>query len=100
MNDIILGILVLAGVSAALFACGMVVARHCRPRTGGQLAAVDAAFLLAFALMFHGRLVLAVLLPVSNAVVLGNWIAPAPRSWRAWWPVTAPRPPGDAGPSA
>jgi len=76
MNDIILGILVLAAVSAALFACGMGVARHCRPRTCGRLAAAGMIFLLAFALIFHGRLVLAVLLPVSNAIVLGNWLAP------------------------
>ncbi len=76
MGDIVVGILVVFALSAGLFWYGFRTARHRSKRIALSIGGLAAVFLLFFALAVHGRLILAQLLPFSNAIVLGNWIPP------------------------
>ena len=70
--DIALAIAILLCASAILASAG---SRFSRSRKSANVLALCAVVLtLAFAGLLHGRLVLARLIPLSNAIVLGNWL--------------------------
>ena len=74
MTDLVVGFIAMALAGLIVAA---VAARFAYRHTGAArpVAAVIVTFLtLLFALGLHGRLVMAQLLPVSNVVLLGNWI--------------------------
>ena len=74
MADLIFGCLLILMISALAFCCGrwLAVQPRIAVRTGG--AALAVLLTLGFAMRFHGRLVMAQWLPVSNVIVVGNWI--------------------------
>lgn len=74
MGDLVVGVLVIFALSAGLFRYGVRTARHRSKRISLCMGGLAVALLLCFALVVHGRLILAQLLPFSNAIVLGNWI--------------------------
>ncbi len=74
MGDLILAILGLALASLVTLGGGLRLARATTRRQVNALATVGVAALLWFALRYHGTWQMARLLPVSSAIVLGNWI--------------------------
>lgn len=76
MWDLVTAFAVILAASAVLFRLGIGVASR-RRRAGVVVTGIGATlFLVVFALFFHGTLRMACILPFSNAIVLGNWIAP------------------------
>jgi len=73
--DIYLGIGLGLSVSAALFAAGLRLSRSCGAGLRALTGLAAAASLAAFVVFLHGKLVLARLIPFSNAIVLANWLA-------------------------
>ncbi len=76
MRDIFLGMIINAACTAALFFGGLVIARRRSRLCSVCLIILVVVPLVYFALALHGRLLLAQVLPFSNAIVLGNWILP------------------------
>jgi hypothetical protein len=74
MNDIALGLLIIGVVSGVGFLGGWLLARRLGVASYRLLVLAIVAATVAFALFFHGRLVMARLLPVSYVIVVGNWI--------------------------
>jgi predicted double-glycine peptidase len=74
MWDIAEGVLIIAVVSAGLFWCGWRLSRRQGETLVLWLAVAVTALTLLFALSVHGTLLVARVLPVSNAIVVGNWI--------------------------
>jgi hypothetical protein len=73
MFDLALGVVVVVVVSALALWIGARISRRA-PRTALFLAAATLAALLWFAMVVHGRLLLARWIPASNVIVLGNAI--------------------------
>ena len=74
MWDLVAGILILVVLSAGLFWGGAVAARRRSAIPATCLALTAAAFIVSFGLGIHGKLLVARIVPFSNALVLGNWI--------------------------
>jgi predicted double-glycine peptidase len=74
MWDVFVGAMIVLCLSLGSFYGGVWIVRRCseRVRTGLQFVAVTV--LLVFAFLLHGKLLLTRVLPVSNVIVLGNWI--------------------------
>ncbi len=94
VSDLLAGALLILAVSAGLFGLGFRVGRRRSKRLALAAAAATVGFLLWFALVVHGTLRVAQILPLSNAIMLGNWIPPgagflagivAGRSGIPWW---------------
>jgi hypothetical protein len=74
MGDLIWACGVLLAVSAGLFAFSVRLAE--RPSAAGLLAVATTALLVTFVATLHGKLFLAAVIPLSNAIVLGNFLPP------------------------
>jgi hypothetical protein len=61
-------------LSTGLLWAGNALGRRLPQPILSALAAASVVLLFCFALFLHGRLVLAQILPISNVVVLGNWM--------------------------
>jgi len=74
MMDLIFGALILLAASALACAFGMSVAGRASNLAYGLFVLGVVAATFAFALLMHGRLVMARWLPFSNVLITGNWI--------------------------
>jgi hypothetical protein len=74
MWDITVGVLIVAALSLGLFRWGLAIARRCSTRTCNCIASALVALVVADAVLIHGKLTLARILPFSNVIVVGNWI--------------------------
>lgn len=68
--------LLLLTIATGCFWCGSRIARRGRPGLTAIATATAVGLLVLFSVYVHGCLCLARLLPVSSAIVLGNWIPP------------------------
>ena len=75
MWDLVAGAIVLVALASGLFYCGRRSARHGSVWLSSSLAAFAVTFIFAFGMIAQGKLLVASLLPFSNAIVLGNGIA-------------------------
>ncbi len=74
MWDLIIGVVILTGLSFYAFLAGLRVARWRSQRGTLAICAIVLAALLLFVSRFHGTWQMARLISFSNAVVLANWI--------------------------
>lgn len=74
MGDIAAGVLIVASLSLACGCIGTSIARRCSARVANGVGLGLVLMVLAYAILLHGRLVLARVLPVSNVIVLSNLI--------------------------
>jgi hypothetical protein len=74
MGDIAAGIVIVVGLSLAWGCLGMWLACRCSARVANGIGLGLVLTVVAYAILLHGRLVLARVLPVSNVIVLGNLI--------------------------
>jgi hypothetical protein len=73
MYDLAIAIAIIGALSVGVFGAVRLVARRLSPAAGASVLAVTLVLIIAYALLLHSRLLLARLLPLSNAIVLGNW---------------------------
>jgi hypothetical protein len=73
MNDLATAVVILLALSIGVFWAVRVAARRLSPAAGVLLLALTLALIVAYALLLHGSLLLAKLLPLSSVIVLGNW---------------------------
>lgn len=73
-GDLAIGIAALAFLSAGLFWVGLAAARRTRAPITGLVAASTLALMLVYGFTLLGTLTMAWLLPVSNVIVVGNWL--------------------------
>src|SRR3954463_4588060 len=76
MRDLYLGLLIMIVLSAGLFALGAFTAARASRRRAVTFTIVVLLLLIFFAACLWDSLLMARLVPFSNAVVLGNWIPP------------------------
>jgi hypothetical protein len=76
MNDLILGLWLLAGLSVALFFLGSWLGRTLPVRLAIASGIATCVALGAYTARLGDDVLLARLLPVSNLIVVGNWIPP------------------------
>lgn len=76
MGDLRLGVAVIMGASALCFWCGLRVSRQVSYGILLGVTTTCVAMVSVFALAFHGRLLVAQVLPFSSAIVVGNWLLP------------------------
>lgn len=74
--DLVAARMLLLAMATGCFWCGRRLARRGRAYVTAGTAAVAVGLLVTFSVYVHGRLYLAELLPLSSAIVLGNWIPP------------------------
>jgi predicted double-glycine peptidase len=72
--DIAVGVLIVAASSLGLFRTGLTIARHSSSRASNWIVSVLVALVVLYAVLIHGKLALAQILPFSNVIVVGNWI--------------------------
>lgn len=77
MTDIYAGLVILALVSAALFALGLRLTRGASTRRVTLLTFLTVAAIGVYIVWISDSVLLARLLPFSNLIVLGNWFLPA-----------------------
>lgn len=73
-DDLIWGLVTITGASLMLAVCGALLARGSSQRLCNTVAVVCVMFLLAFGSRIYGAVWLAQLLPVSNVIILANWL--------------------------
>ena len=76
MMDIYLGLAITGGLSCLAFWCGSVLSRNASPRLCDLVGIVLVLCLVLFIRDLWSSQALAQLLPFSNLIVLGNWMAP------------------------
>jgi len=76
MNDLCLALVILVLASACLFLLGVRLSRSGTEKRAQVFGALTLMLLLVYAFRFHGTLRMAQLLPVSNALILANWLPP------------------------
>jgi hypothetical protein len=74
MSDLIVGVIVLAGLSGVLFALGCWLGRALSPPRVKGVGLAASVALIAYIALLSDDVRLATLLPVSNLVVVGNWV--------------------------
>ena len=73
MNDLILGIVLLAGLSVLLFLLGRRLGRTLPVRLVKATGVTTLVALAAYVVLLSDSVLLATALPVSNLIVVGNW---------------------------
>jgi hypothetical protein len=74
MWDIAVGVLIVAALSLGLFRWSLAITHRCSSRTSNCIVSALVALVVADAVLIHGTLSLARILPFSNVIVVGNWI--------------------------
>ncbi len=74
MGDIAAGLLIIVSMSLVCFFVGISVQRRCRQLAVNLVGLGIVLMIVLYAVMLHGRLVMARILPVSNVIVFGNVI--------------------------
>jgi len=72
--DLAIGVFAICLATGVLFRSGKTLVRRCPPWISNAAALITLAVALVFAMTLHGQLTLIRLLPLSNAIVLGNWL--------------------------
>src|SRR5437763_3622205 len=76
MSDIVWGLALLTGFTAAFYALGGKLGRTLSVRLARSLAIATTLVIAAYIAFLYDDVLLAKLLPVSNLIVVGNWIPP------------------------
>ena len=74
--DLYLGIALLVAASAVCWRWGVALGDRFSPAGNFALLALSVTLYAAYSVFLFGELALARLLPVSNVIVLGNWLLP------------------------
>ncbi len=75
--DLYVGVAIVAALSAMLFALGLRAGRRLRPDVSTLLAVAVVGFLVAFVLRWSRGVLLAQIVPMTNAIVLADAVPPA-----------------------
>ncbi len=73
-GDLLIGVAILATTSFLLFLLGYRLSLRMSPTITGIVAAAVLVTAICFMILCHGRLAMAAVVPLPNAIVLGNWI--------------------------
>ena len=73
-GDVLAGMAILLSLSVVLFRWGATTARQLPPALSLGVASATVAFIVVFASTVHDTLRLAEILPLTNVIVLGNWL--------------------------
>lgn len=74
MIDVVLAVGLMCGLAAGLFALAVHLDRHCSKWLGNGLAVGALLSIFVYALYVQDGLALGRLLPVTNLIILGNWL--------------------------
>ncbi len=74
MWDIAAGLVLVAGLSLICLSIGILIERRCSTAVANGAGLSVVVVILLYAILLHGRLLLARILPVSNVIVLSNMI--------------------------
>ncbi|HUT93716.1 MAG TPA: hypothetical protein VMY37_29905 [Thermoguttaceae bacterium] len=75
-GDLLAGVAILLSLSVVLFRWGATTARQRPAALSLGVASATVACILVFASTVHGTLRLAEILPLTNVILLGNWLPP------------------------
>src|SRR5438067_11552502 len=76
MSDIDSGLVLLASFTAAIYVLGWKIGRTLPVRLAKSLGLATTVAIAAYIAFLYDDVLLAKLLPVSNLIVVGNWIPP------------------------